>query len=135
MSCFEPEARGQLVEGLDFHQFYFMGKKQKAPATRSTIANAKVRLMGKSAVVTYNRLIQRRVALPAAPSPAEEQERAGGWGLFGGGGNASQAPRAGAAPSAAFALPPTEVYEETRVWEQRPGGAWQTVHLHRSRPS
>ncbi len=23
LSCFEPEARGHLVEGLDFHRFYF----------------------------------------------------------------------------------------------------------------
>lgn len=58
LTCFEPEARGQLVEGLQFHQFYFelggaTGKKQV------TITQPHVRLIGTDgAVVCYVRLTQ-----------------------------------------------------------------------------
>jgi hypothetical protein len=58
LTCFEPEALGQLVEGLAFHQFYF-----KLGATRgehsTTMASPHVRIMGEVAVVSYVRLNQR----------------------------------------------------------------------------
>src|SRR5947209_10488556 len=58
LTAFEPEARGQLVEGLAFHRFYFdLG----GPAGRqhTTMCSARVRLMGDVAVVCYVRLNQR----------------------------------------------------------------------------
>lgn len=66
MTCIEAESNGQMVRGLNFHKFYFdlaAEEKKKNPssgAAASTINNAEVRLLsGKSALVTYNRLIQR----------------------------------------------------------------------------
>lgn len=59
LTAFEPQARGQLVEGLDFHRFYFelgghMGKHA------STICSPHVRLLGDdAAVLSYVRLVQR----------------------------------------------------------------------------
>lgn len=56
LTAFEPEARGQLVEGMDFHEFYFGltgGAKRK-----SSVCSPKVRLMSDSAIVTYARLVQ-----------------------------------------------------------------------------
>jgi calcium/calmodulin-dependent protein kinase (CaM kinase) II len=58
LTCFEPEAPGQLVEGLPFHHYYFelggiRGRHQ------TTMANPRVRLMGDVGVVTFTRLIQR----------------------------------------------------------------------------
>jgi ketosteroid isomerase-like protein len=58
LTAFEPEAPGQLVEGLAFHRFYFdlggvRGKHQ------TTVCAPRVRVMGDVAVVTYARLIQR----------------------------------------------------------------------------
>lgn len=32
MTAFEPEALGNLVEGLDFHRFYFENREQSLPA-------------------------------------------------------------------------------------------------------
>ena len=60
ITCFEPEALGHLVEGLPFHQFYFQlpGSPTK-PARQSTIASARVRVMGRAAVVTYVRVVQK----------------------------------------------------------------------------
>jgi calcium/calmodulin-dependent protein kinase (CaM kinase) II len=58
LTAFEPESRGQLVEGLAFHKFYF----DLPPATgprRATMASPQVRLLGDVAVVTYVRLSQR----------------------------------------------------------------------------
>jgi calcium/calmodulin-dependent protein kinase (CaM kinase) II len=58
LTSFEPEALGQLVEGLAFHRFYFnMGGFRSQQQT--TMCSAKVRVMGEVAVVTYTRLNQR----------------------------------------------------------------------------
>lgn len=58
ISAFEPEARGHLVEGLEFHQFYFNLKSAPRP-TNNTISSPHVRLIGKdAAVVSYVRLVQ-----------------------------------------------------------------------------
>ena len=32
LSAFEPEARGQLVHGMDFHKFYFDLKRSESPS-------------------------------------------------------------------------------------------------------
>lgn len=62
ITCFEPEARGQLVEGLPFHEFYFKLPKDPAkparPAT-NTITTPVVRLLSDTvALVAYVRLTQ-----------------------------------------------------------------------------
>jgi calcium/calmodulin-dependent protein kinase (CaM kinase) II len=57
LSCFEPESRGELVEGMEFHEFYFeQGKSENARNT--TLCSPHVRLLGDTAVVCYVRLIQ-----------------------------------------------------------------------------
>lgn len=58
ISAFEPEARGQLVEGMEFHQFYF-GLGGISGAHNTTMCSPHVRLMGDVAVVSYVRLVQR----------------------------------------------------------------------------
>ena len=57
LSAFEPEGRGHLVEGLEFHRYYFeLGPAENPPKT--TISSPRVRLMGDGAVVSYVRLVQ-----------------------------------------------------------------------------
>jgi calcium/calmodulin-dependent protein kinase (CaM kinase) II len=58
LTCFEPEAHGHMVQGLDFHQFYFKLGPAKEPA-RTTMSAPHVRVMGDAAVVSYVRLNQR----------------------------------------------------------------------------
>ncbi|MBB74685.1 MAG: DUF4440 domain-containing protein [Planctomycetaceae bacterium] len=59
LTAFEPEARGQLVEGMEFHRFYFelgghLGKHV------NTMVAPHVRMLGPDvAVVSYVRLVQR----------------------------------------------------------------------------
>jgi len=56
LTCFEEEANGNLIQGLEFHKFYFDTSKPKCePKNQSTINNCKVRIMGKSALITYVR--------------------------------------------------------------------------------
>ena len=58
LSAFEPEARGHLVEGMEFHRFYF-AQDPKQTLTNTTIAAPHVRLLGDDvAVVSYIRLLQ-----------------------------------------------------------------------------
>lgn len=58
LTAFEPEALGQLVEGIEFHRFYFrLGGRSGEHNT--TMCAPKVRVMGDVAVVAYVRLSQR----------------------------------------------------------------------------
>jgi calcium/calmodulin-dependent protein kinase (CaM kinase) II len=58
LTAFEPESLGQLVEGLDFHEFYFnLGGVKGGHLT--TMCAPNVRLMGDVAVIAYVRLNQR----------------------------------------------------------------------------
>jgi calcium/calmodulin-dependent protein kinase (CaM kinase) II len=58
LTAFEPEGQGQLVEGLDFHKFYFdLGGVKGAHLT--TMCAPRVRIMGDAAVIAYVRLNQR----------------------------------------------------------------------------
>ena len=59
LTAFEPEARSQLVEGMDFHGFYFDRGGVEGPH-HTTICSPHVRLLVDSvAVVCYVRLDQR----------------------------------------------------------------------------
>ena len=59
LTCFEPEARGHLVEGLEFHQFYFNGPSSSGPKIiNTTMASPHVRVMGDVALICYTRLTQ-----------------------------------------------------------------------------
>ena len=59
LTCFEPEARGHLVKGMDFHRFYFEQGGHLGPH-QSTIVSPHVRLLGQdAAIVSYVRLVQR----------------------------------------------------------------------------
>ena len=58
LTAFEPEARGQLVEGMEFHGFYFDRGGISGPHN-TTICAPHVRLLDNVAVVCYVRLLQR----------------------------------------------------------------------------
>jgi ketosteroid isomerase-like protein len=58
LTAFEPEGRGQFVEGLTFHRFYFQ-LTDRTGHRQTTMAAPRVRVAGDMAVVTYVRLNQR----------------------------------------------------------------------------
>jgi len=58
ITCFEPEALGRLVEGMEFHEFYFKLGGVKGNYN-TTMCSPHVRVMGDTAVVSYVRLNQR----------------------------------------------------------------------------
>ncbi|XP_059373651.1 calcium/calmodulin-dependent protein kinase type II delta chain isoform X34 [Carassius carassius] len=60
MTSFEPEALGNLVEGMDFHKFYFENLLSKnSKPVHTTILNPHVHLIGEDAAcIAYIRLTQ-----------------------------------------------------------------------------
>jgi calcium/calmodulin-dependent protein kinase (CaM kinase) II len=85
LSCFEPEAVGNRVDGLAFHQHYFP-KEPKTPSSTTTLADFRVRMVGSdAAVVTYTRLTQSLDASGSHQTIAYNETRvwhkseAGGW--------------------------------------------------------
>ena len=58
ITAFEPESRGQLVEGMDFHGFYFDQGGISGPHNTTGCA-PHGRLLDNVAVVCYVRLLQR----------------------------------------------------------------------------
>ena len=73
LTAFEPEALGNLVEGLDFHETYFgsptSGKR------KSTVRPLHVRLLGNTAVVAYVRLVQSTASDGQHSTTAFEETR------------------------------------------------------------
>jgi calcium/calmodulin-dependent protein kinase (CaM kinase) II len=58
LTAFEPESRGHLAEGMEFHRFYFDLGASSGPRN-NTMSSPHVRLMGDVAVLSYVRLVQR----------------------------------------------------------------------------
>jgi len=60
ITCFEPEAFGNLIEGMDFHKFYFDNVYSKnSKAINTSLLNPHVHLLGEDAAcVAYVRLTQ-----------------------------------------------------------------------------
>ncbi|MBN3282602.1 KCC2G kinase, partial [Polyodon spathula] len=60
LTSFEPEALGNLVEGMDFHKFYFENLLSKnSKPVHTTILNPHVHLIGEDAAcIAYIRLTQ-----------------------------------------------------------------------------
>ncbi|MBY0526938.1 MAG: DUF4440 domain-containing protein [Gemmataceae bacterium] len=72
LTAFEPEAVGHLVEGMDFHHFYFKLGGRSAPQ-QTTVCAPKVRVMGDVAVIAYVRLSQR-IGMDGAPATSGFEE-------------------------------------------------------------
>lgn len=83
LSCFEPEAVGNLVRGMPFHRFYFELAKDRTTAPQTTMTQPYVKMLHGGAIVAYVRLVQ--VATEAGPKTlAFEETRVweraeGGW--------------------------------------------------------
>ena len=73
LTCFEPEALGNLVDGLEFHNYYF-NLPSNGPSTpvQSTIVAPHIRIMGDVALIAYVRLTQRFHEGKAVSSSMEE---------------------------------------------------------------
>jgi calcium/calmodulin-dependent protein kinase (CaM kinase) II len=57
LTAFEPEALGHLVQGMDFHSFYFkLSGGQVKP--QNSMRDVHIRLLGDVAIVAYYRLTQ-----------------------------------------------------------------------------
>ena len=74
LTCFEPEAMGQLVEGMGFHQFYFQLAATPTPH-HTSMASPHVRVMGDVAVISYVRLNQRVLADGSPVTRSVEETR------------------------------------------------------------
>jgi calcium/calmodulin-dependent protein kinase (CaM kinase) II len=73
ITCFEPESRGHLIEGMPFHRFYFDLGGVKGPHN-TTMSSPHVRLLGSDvAVVSYVRLVQK-LATDGSPMVAGAEE-------------------------------------------------------------
>ncbi|KFR06886.1 Calcium/calmodulin-dependent protein kinase type II subunit alpha, partial [Opisthocomus hoazin] len=75
MTAFEPEALGNLVEGLDFHRFYFENLwSRNSKPVHTTILNPHIHLMGdESACIAYIRITQY-VDAGGIPRTAQSEE-------------------------------------------------------------
>ena len=75
LSCWEAEARGAFVVGLDFHKIYYDNAPVPLPKSRvATMASPHVRFLGPhAAVLSYVRLVQS-VGSDGAHSTARVEE-------------------------------------------------------------
>jgi len=61
LTCFEPVGKGNLVEGLDFHKFYFDNvlKSNTSPINTTILCPHVILLSDESACISYIRLAQK----------------------------------------------------------------------------
>ena len=63
LTCFEPEALGNLVDGLEFHQYYFnlpSSNYNSAPLpVQAKLVPPHAPAMGATAVIAYGRVTQK----------------------------------------------------------------------------
>lgn len=74
LTAFEPEALGHLVEGLDFHAFYFK-RHSGANKPQNTMCAPHVRVLGDVGIVAYFRLTQFVDATGAPGERGTEETR------------------------------------------------------------
>ena len=74
LSCFEPETRGHLVEGMEFHHFYFDLGASAGPQN-TTVSSPNVRILGDAAIISYVRLSQRLNAEGKPVTSCSEETR------------------------------------------------------------
>ena len=73
LTCFEPEALGNLVDGLDFHRYYFNLPSSGAPsAVQSTMIGPHIRIIGDVGIIDYVRLTQKMVDGKTVTTAMEE---------------------------------------------------------------
>jgi len=79
LTCFEPEARGQLVAGLPFHMYYFVDGPGDG-RFQSTLCSPVVHQLGPdAAVVAYTRVIQTPAGEKAFEETRAWHRRGGVW--------------------------------------------------------
>ena len=79
LTCFEPEACGQLVVGLPFHQYYFADGPGTA-RVQGTLCSPVVHMLGEdAAVVAYTRVIQSESGERAFEETRVWHRRDGRW--------------------------------------------------------
>ena len=82
ITCFEPEAKGYLVKGLEFHKYYFPSSPTDISAicSNTTIVDPSVRILagGQSAVVAYTRLVQRPGGITTSTNETRVYEKQDG---------------------------------------------------------
>jgi hypothetical protein len=84
LTAFESEARGHLVQGMAFHEFYFNLGGGSRPSN-TTICAPHVWMLGPdAAVIAYVRIVQRLDASDSPVSSRSEETRVwrrrdGGW--------------------------------------------------------
>jgi len=59
LTCFEPEALGNLVDGLDFHRYYFNLPGGSSGPIQSTMIGPHIRIIGDIGIIAYVRLTQK----------------------------------------------------------------------------
>lgn len=74
LTAFEPEAAGNVIQGMPFHKFYFDLEASGLPR-QSTISSPMIRVIGDCAVITYIRVTQRVTGDGSVPSAAFEETR------------------------------------------------------------
>ncbi|HUY91345.1 MAG TPA: DUF4440 domain-containing protein [Pirellulales bacterium] len=75
LSAFEPEGRGQLIEGMPFHRYYFDLGGGSGPK-QVTMASPHVRMLGDdAAVISYARLVQKLDAQGSPVTTVTEETR------------------------------------------------------------
>ncbi|XP_037402215.1 calcium/calmodulin-dependent protein kinase type II subunit alpha isoform X1 [Pygocentrus nattereri] len=111
VTAFEPEALGNLVEGLDFHRFYFENCSKGEPPL-STAETAEISVWSKNSKPVHTTILNPHIHLIGEEAACIAYIRITQYIDNNG-------------------MPRTAQSEESRIWHRR-DGKWQIVHFHRS---